>query len=137
MSENIEKLMYEISLRVRLFRNSKGVGKHVVVLTPRERLLVEAYRYAKQYEYLGNITTLPDSQQQHDFDNHYQINQYPLVKSTTFIISPEWLTYTFRLCLMMLSARSRYFVETPAICGVRITFSKCHRGLSSGKGSSA
>ena len=41
MSENIEKLMYEISLRVRLFRNSKGAGKHGAVLTPRERLLVE------------------------------------------------------------------------------------------------
>jgi len=41
MSENIEKLMYEISLRVRLFRNSKWAGKHVVVLTQRERLLVE------------------------------------------------------------------------------------------------
>ena len=41
MSENIEKLMYETSLRVRLFRNSKGMGKHVAVLTPRERLLVE------------------------------------------------------------------------------------------------
>ena len=41
MSENIETLMYEISLRVRLFRNSKGAGKHVAVLTPRERLLVE------------------------------------------------------------------------------------------------
>jgi len=41
MSENIEKLMYEISLRVRLFSNSKGAGKHVVVLTQRERLLVE------------------------------------------------------------------------------------------------
>lgn len=41
MSENIKKLMYEISLRVRLFRNSKKAGKHVVVLTQRERLLVE------------------------------------------------------------------------------------------------
>ena len=41
MLENIETLMHEISLRFRLFRNSKGVGKHVVVLTQGERLLVE------------------------------------------------------------------------------------------------
>ena len=41
MSENIKTLMYEISLRVRLFRNSKEAGKHVVVLTQRERLVVE------------------------------------------------------------------------------------------------
>ncbi len=41
MSENIAALMYEIGLRARLFRTSNGVGKHVVILTQRERLLVE------------------------------------------------------------------------------------------------
>jgi DNA-binding MarR family transcriptional regulator len=41
MSENIETLMYEIGLRDRLFRSSKGAGNQIVVLTQRERLLVE------------------------------------------------------------------------------------------------
>ena len=41
MSENIETLLYEIGLRARLFRTSKGAKNHGVVLTPRERLLVE------------------------------------------------------------------------------------------------
>jgi DNA-binding MarR family transcriptional regulator len=41
ITENIETLMYEIGLRARLFRTSKGAGNHVVVLTQRERLLVE------------------------------------------------------------------------------------------------
>jgi len=41
MSENIETLMYEINIRARLFRISSGAGTHVVVLTQRERLLVQ------------------------------------------------------------------------------------------------
>ena len=41
MSENIETLMYEIGLRDRLFRSSKGAENHIVVLTQRERLLLE------------------------------------------------------------------------------------------------
>ena len=41
MSENSETLMYEIGLRDRLFKSSKGAGNQVVVLTQGERLLVE------------------------------------------------------------------------------------------------
>jgi len=41
MAKNIETLIYEISLRVRLFMASKGARDNIADLTQRERLLLE------------------------------------------------------------------------------------------------
>lgn len=41
MAKNIETLIYEISLRVRLFMASKGGSNNIADLTHRERLLLE------------------------------------------------------------------------------------------------